>query len=77
MGALSLRKKWTGHKAEHSLASSAKVKNEWRYTSPLRGAIPSKHTDFMECREKNYFLYFYSVFAFWKIVSCSLILKIV
>jgi hypothetical protein len=33
MGALSFRKKWSGHKAELSLASSAEVKNEWSHTS--------------------------------------------
>jgi hypothetical protein len=33
MGAFFFRKKWTGHKAEHSLASSAKVKNEWSIPS--------------------------------------------
>jgi hypothetical protein len=35
MGAatLSLGAKWLGRDAEHSLPSSAEVKNEWRYTS--------------------------------------------
>jgi hypothetical protein len=32
-GALSLGVKWPGHEADHSPSPSAKVKNEWSYTS--------------------------------------------
>jgi len=46
MGAFSFRGKWPGHKDELSLASCAKVKNEWSHSSPLHGAIPPKHVGF-------------------------------
>jgi len=32
-GAPSMGVKWLGHKADHSLSSSAKVKNVWNYSS--------------------------------------------
>jgi hypothetical protein len=44
-GAFSLMIKRAGHEADHSLVSSAEVKNLWRYTStlpiPLNGAVLS------------------------------------
>jgi hypothetical protein len=33
LGALSAGVKWPGHEAENLSPSTAKVKNEWRYTS--------------------------------------------
>jgi hypothetical protein len=47
-GALSLEVKWPGREADHSLLSSAEVKNEWSYTSTppirLRGMARSEST---------------------------------
>jgi hypothetical protein len=37
---LTLGVKWPGHEADYSLPSSAKVKNEWSYTSiPFNGVV--------------------------------------
>jgi hypothetical protein len=64
---LSFRIKWPGHKAEHSIASSDEVKNEWSHNSPLLETYLQNTQAFVECiGKKNTVCIFIISLNLWK-----------
>jgi hypothetical protein len=63
-GVLSLGVRWVGREADHSLPSSAEVKNAWSYTSPPQYASMAWCSVKRKAQEQLYLTWSHSIYMY-------------